>query len=262
MRLFAQIYENKANSEIMKEKNVELINNRYTLSVDIENESQNSIENGLSLLIKTYFGATKSIPEMYNYLDSLYIEYNDGTIKPLLNQFYPEWHNIWLNEALQISQFSKCQARHVGCLLVYENSVIASGINGSFPGKLNCNDVFLKLGHQWYAKEWYIDPHKKDSDIFIKSNDPEIHHKWSEIYEIHAEENALMNIKQSLGTFIDTNKVNMYVTHTPCNNCAKLIIKSGIKNVYVLYKYGSNENTESILKDNNVNLEYLEEDHG
>lgn len=60
-------------------------------------------------------------------------------------------------------------------------------------------------------------------------------------YVVHAEPNAILN---------STNKLDdatLYVTLFPCNECAKLIIQSGIKEiVYVSDKYnGSNDNVAS-----------------
>ena len=60
-------------------------------------------------------------------------------------------------------------------------------------------------------------------------------------YVVHAEPNAILNSTNKL------DNATLYVTLFPCNECAKLIIQSGIKEiVYVSDKYnGSNDNVAS-----------------
>lgn len=60
-------------------------------------------------------------------------------------------------------------------------------------------------------------------------------------YVVHAEPNAILNSTNKL------DNATLYVTLFPCNECAKLIIQSGIKEiVYVSDKYaGSNDNIAS-----------------
>ncbi len=60
-------------------------------------------------------------------------------------------------------------------------------------------------------------------------------------YVVHAEPNAILN------STTDLHEATIYVTLFPCNECAKLIIQSGIKEVvYLSDKYeGTNENVAS-----------------
>ena len=60
-------------------------------------------------------------------------------------------------------------------------------------------------------------------------------------YVVHAEPNAILNSTTKL------DDATLYVTLFPCNECAKLIIQSGIKEiVYISDKYdGTNENKAS-----------------
>ena len=74
-------------------------------------------------------------------------------------------------------------------------------------------------------------PWERDGD-FLETKYP---------YVVHAEPNAILNSTNKL------DNATLYVTLFPCNECAKLIIQSGIKEiVYVSDKYnGSNDNVAS-----------------
>lgn len=64
-------------------------------------------------------------------------------------------------------------------------------------------------------------------------------------YIIHAEVNAILNYGGSLE---DLKGSSIYVTSFPCYECAKIIIQSGIKNVYYLKDYGTTEGIEEMSK--------------
>lgn len=52
-------------------------------------------------------------------------------------------------------------------------------------------------------------------------------------YVVHAERNAILNFRGSLREF---SGASIYVTHFPCNECAKEIAQTGIRSVFFLYK--------------------------
>lgn len=60
-------------------------------------------------------------------------------------------------------------------------------------------------------------------------------------YVVHAERNAILNYK---GSHKDFNNARIYVTEFPCNECAKELVQSGIKEViYLSDKYHDSEST-------------------
>ncbi len=60
-------------------------------------------------------------------------------------------------------------------------------------------------------------------------------------YVCHAEMNAILNYR---GSKKDLENAKLYVDLFPCNECAKIIIQSGIKEViYLSDKYATSENT-------------------
>jgi dCMP deaminase len=149
-----------------------------------------------------------------------------------------EKHNNFLNMCQLFANFSKCVSRKVGCLIVKDGRIIASGCNGTPAGTINCNDIFKNYD---------------DNIDRIK------HHEFSDNYEVHAEINAVLMCAKYGISIKDT---SMYVNLQPCNHCLKMICNSGIKNIYFnkLYNYSNYEPLFfKILNDLNIKLNYIKD---
>lgn len=93
------------------------------------------------------------------------------------------------------SENSYCRRRQVGALIVKDKMIISDGYNGTPSGFLNvCEDT--------------------DDTTFP--------------YVLHAEANAITKVARSNNS---SEGSTLYVTASPCMECAKLIIQSGIKRV-------------------------------
>ena len=119
---------------------------------------------------------------------------------------YISWDTYFMGVALLSSYRSKDPSTKVGACIVNEQKrIIGIGYNG-FP--YGCNDDEFP----WEREGDYLDC------------------KYP--YVVHAEPNAILNSTTSL------QGATLYVTLFPCNECAKLIIQSGIKEiVYMGDKY-------------------------
>ena len=125
-----------------------------------------------------------------------------------------KWENSFLKMALLVSEHSTCIRKKVGAVLVKDNRVISMGYNGVLPNEEHCEDKFKD----------YEDNH----DFYT------LHNKFSRSNEVHAEQNCIAYAaKHGIGT----NGATLYVTTSPCNDCAKLIVASGIKKVVYLEFY-------------------------
>jgi len=110
--------------------------------------------------------------------------------------------------ARDLAEESKCVSRQVGAVLVKNESIISTGVNGSPSGQMNCCDAF---------------------PLYDPLTEREKHHKWSLDHELHAEINLL---GKALDNHTDINGSTLYVTLQPCSSCAMMIIASkGIKRV-------------------------------
>jgi dCMP deaminase len=97
------------------------------------------------------------------------------------------------------AQRSSCVRKQVGAILVKDNRIISQGYNGPAAG-INCPVC--------------------EGPGCSKA--------------IHAEINAIVFAARA-GVSIEGS--DLYITLSPCVNCAKAIINSGIKNVYFIEKY-------------------------
>ena len=101
----------------------------------------------------------------------------------------------FMRMALIWAENSYCKRRQVGALLVKDKMIISDGYNGTPSGFENiCED---------------------DSNV-------------TKPYVLHAEANAITKVARS---FNSSNGATLYVTASPCIECAKLIIQAGILRV-------------------------------
>lgn len=128
------------------------------------------------------------------------------------------------------SQLSSAVRLKVGCVIVKDNTIIGIGYNGMPSG--------------WDNQCEYAD-YYDDGDFIIKSK-PEV---------LHAETNAIAKVAKSTNS---TEDADLFVTHAPCLDCAKLIHQSGIKRVFYRDTYRS-EDGLNFLKQCNVEVENVKE---
>ncbi|XP_075053383.1 deoxycytidylate deaminase isoform X3 [Mixophyes fleayi] len=121
---------------------------------------------------------------------------------------YLEWCEYFMAVAFLSAQRSKDPSSQVGaCIVNPENKIVGIGYNGMPNG---CHDDVL--------------PWARTAKDKLDTKYP---------YVCHAELNAIMNKNSS-----DVKGCVMYVALFPCNECAKLIIQAGIKEViYMSDKY-------------------------
>ena len=113
------------------------------------------------------------------------------------------WNDYFLDMAEQVASRSTCLRRKVGCVLVKEKRVIATGYNGAPSGAPHC-DVTGCIRQQEGI------PSGQRLDICRAS---------------HAEANA---ISQCARYGVPTEGATAYVTVSPCVTCAKLLVQAGI----------------------------------
>lgn len=119
---------------------------------------------------------------------------------------------LYMRMAKTWSENSYCQRRQVGALLVKDNMIISDGYNGTPSGFENyCED---------------------ENNV-------------SKPYVLHAEANAITKVARSHNSSEDA---TLYVTTSPCMECSKLIIQSGIKRVVYEEEYRINDGLEILRR--------------
>jgi dCMP deaminase len=117
---------------------------------------------------------------------------------------------------------SYCKRRQVGALVVKDKMIISDGYNGTPSGFENvCED-----------------------------------NNVTKPYVLHAEANAITKLARSSN---NSEGSTLYVTASPCIECAKLIIQSGIKRVVYAEKYRLDDGIK-LMQRAGIKVEYLNPD--
>jgi len=119
--------------------------------------------------------------------------------------------DIFMNLASDLSTRSHCVRAHVGAVLTKETRIISIGYNGPPAGTHNCD------------QEWPETGCARDS-------------RGSCSLALHAEENAILYALKN-GSNIEG--ATLYTTLSPCIACARLILSSGITQVYFKDSYAA-----------------------
>ena len=150
------------------------------------------------------------------------------------------------------AQLSSAVRLKVGCVIVKENTIIGIGYNGMPSGWDNeCEDVeFIadspELSYNEMKFQGYFFGCYKDFAGWTR--------RTTKYEVLHAETNAIAKVARSTNS---TEGSDLFVTHAPCIDCAKLIYQSGIKSVYYRDTYRSDEGL-NFLKKCSVELIHVE----
>lgn len=128
--------------------------------------------------------------------------------------------NYYLDIAETISERGTCLRKNYGAIIVNHDEIISTGYSGSPRGRVNCSD----LGY-----------------CVKKKHFPDLRHGgYDACRSVHAEQNAMLSAsrREMIGAdlylvAIRVDTGNYEEGATSCQMCRKLIINSGIRNVYV-----------------------------
>lgn len=125
-----------------------------------------------------------------------------------LDKTYLQMANLW-------GQLSKAKRKKVGCLIVRDGHIISDGYNGTPSGYDNNCEYETRFGYE---------------------TKPEV---------LHAESNALMKLAKST---ISSDNSTVYLTMSPCFDCAKLIIQAGVRRVVYGEAYRDTTGIDFLVK--------------
>ena len=115
----------------------------------------------------------------------------------------------YMKTAETFAELSHARRLHVGAIVVKDDRIISIGYNGMPSGwDNNCEDT---IQHS-------------DNTVTLKSK-PEV---------LHAETNAIAKLAKSTES---GHRAVLFVTHSPCLDCSKLIYQSGIDSVFYRNSY-------------------------
>jgi dCMP deaminase len=139
-----------------------------------------------------------------------------------------------MDVAERFAEESYATRLHVGAIVVKDNRIISIGINGMPSGWDNvCEDV-KSLPH-W--ANTIDDIPVPDRPIYVEyKSKPEV---------LHAETNAISKLAKSSES---GDGAAIFITHSPCIDCAKMIYQAGIREVYYRNEYRCRDGIEFLEK--------------
>jgi dCMP deaminase len=111
------------------------------------------------------------------------------------------YDRAYLRLAQNWALLSHCTRKKVGAIIVKDRMIISDGYNGTPSGFSN------RCENEEGETHWYV---------------------------LHAEANAILKVAKSTN---NTEGSTLYLTHSPCKDCSKLILQSGIKRVVYMDAY-------------------------
>jgi dCMP deaminase len=139
-----------------------------------------------------------------------------------------KFKSAFMETAQTFAELSHARRLKVGAIVVKEDRIISIGYNGMPAGwDNNCEEEFLH----------------EDGSTTLRTK-PEV---------LHAETNAIAKLAKSNDS---GNGATMFITHSPCIECAKLIYQSGIDHVVYMQKYRDDAGVE-FLKQSGVTVEQV-----
>lgn len=112
-----------------------------------------------------------------------------------------KYDRAYLRLAESWAELSQCVRKKVGAIIVKDAIIISDGYNGTPSGFENSCENELGETH------WYV---------------------------LHAEANAILKVAKSTNNCKDA---TLYLTHSPCRECSKLILQSGISRIVFKEEY-------------------------
>jgi dCMP deaminase len=110
----------------------------------------------------------------------------------------PSWDDYFMQITFQVAKRSTCPRAAVGAVIVRDKRILTTGYNGSPTGLPHCTEVGCLM----------VNVHC--------------------VRTLHAEQNAII---QGALHGVDVSDSTIYVTHQPCQICAKMIVNAGIERV-------------------------------
>lgn len=168
-----------------------------------------------------------------------------------------KFKKAYIDVAKRFAKLSHARRLHVGAIIVKDDRIISIGYNGMPAGwDNNCEHTELmpvdaggwldpeEIYEQWpFEGKFWVGGQEVITRYRLKTK-PEV---------LHAESNAIAKLAKSNES---GNNSDLFVTHSPCIECAKLIYQSGINRVFYSENYRDNAGIE-FLERSGVKVEKI-----
>jgi dCMP deaminase len=143
------------------------------------------------------------------------------------------WDQYFMTITRQVAERSTCTRAKVGAVIVRDKNILATGYNGAPAGMPHCTDIGC---------------------LIYESKTPNGDIEQNCFRTIHAEMNAIAQAAKN-GASIKEGAI--YITHTPCIHCLKVLVNTGIKEIYYERAYKLHT-LEELLRYTQVHLYKIE----
>ena len=131
-----------------------------------------------------------------------------------------KFRDVYMKVAESFAELSSARRLHVGAIIVKDDRIISIGYNGMPSGwDNNCENEYTDF-----------------TRVKLLVSKPEV---------LHAETNAIAKLAKSTESGLDS---TLFVTHSPCLDCAKLVYQSGINTVYYRNSYRNDDGIHFLEK--------------
>lgn len=146
-----------------------------------------------------------------------------------------KWVDAYMDTAQRFAQLSSAVRLKVGAVVVKDHRIISIGYNGMPSGWSNdCEEK-----HYCDDGDWSEQLLPKDANQWMK------YKLVTKDEVIHAEANAILKLAKSND---GGDGADLFCTHAPCIQCAKLIYGAGISKVYYRNAYRDQSGIEFLQK--------------
>ena len=150
--------------------------------------------------------------------------------------------DLYMDVAQRVAHLSHGVRLKVGAVIVKDHRILSYGYNGTPSGFDNCCEykTYLTPDISDISDGDAILQYPFEDDIgrhFLTSN-PEV---------IHAETNAIAKVAKGGDS---SDQASIFITHSPCIECSKLILQSGISSVYYGIDYRKDDGIKLLRKGN------------
>ena len=147
------------------------------------------------------------------------------------------WDEYFMTITRQVAERSTCTRAKVGAVIVRDRSILATGYNGSPAGMPHCTDAGC---------------------LIYESKTPAGDIEQNCFRTIHAEINAIAQAAKNGASIRDA---TIYITHTPCIHCLKVLVNTGIRAIFYEKPYKL-ETVRDIIENTGVALQHVKMEAG
>jgi dCMP deaminase len=120
----------------------------------------------------------------------------------------PSWDQYFMQITRQVAERSTCPRAQVGAVIVRDRNILATGYNGAPSGLAHCSEAGC---------------------VIYESRAPNGEVELNCYRSIHAEINAITQAAKNGAAILGA---DIYVTHSPCIQCMKVLVNTGIRTVF------------------------------